>query len=98
MFWQVLNHQAGSYAQLLGLHRPQRLFRNESDEERTRRHRSWLSICQADVLLSLLLGLPYYADGRTVPVSILGETGTTSFFQLKLISLSARVIDKTKWD
>jgi hypothetical protein len=42
------------------------------------------------------LGLPYYADGRTVPVSILGETGTTSFFQLKLISLSARVIDKNQ--
>jgi hypothetical protein len=44
----------------------------------------------------LLLGLPYYSDGRTVPVSILGETGTTSFFQLKLTGLSARVIDKNQ--
>jgi hypothetical protein len=93
-FLKVLNHRAGCYAQLLGLHRPQRLFRNESDEERTRRHRSWLSICHADVLLSLLLGLLYYANGRTVPASILGEPRTTSFFQLKLTSLSARVIDK----
>jgi hypothetical protein len=92
----VLNHRAGSYAQLLGVHRPQRLFRDESDAERARRHRSWLSICQADVLLSLLLGLPYYADGRTVPISTLVESVTTEFFKLKLINLSARVIDKNQ--
>lgn len=87
-YW-VLNHRAGSYTQFLGLHRPQRLFRNESDTAP-----SFLVIDMADVLLSLLLGLPYYADGRTVPISALG--GTTEFLQLKLIGLSARVIDKNR--
>ncbi len=44
----------------------------------------------------MLLGLPYYSDGKTVPANNLGEPGTTWFFQLKLLGLSVRVIDKNQ--
>lgn len=92
----ILNHRAVSYAQLLGLHRPQRLSAKESDYERTNRHQAWLSISHADVLLSLLLGLPYATDGRTIPAHMQGKPGTTLFFQHQLIRLAGRVIDKTQ--
>jgi hypothetical protein len=92
----VLNHRMISYAQLLGLHRPQRLSAQESDAERRSRHRTWLMICQSDVLLSLLLGLPYVTDGRTIPTNMLGESGTLSFFQHKMLGIAARVIDKNQ--
>jgi hypothetical protein len=92
----VLNHRACSYAQILGLHRGQLLQAAETETQRALRHRAWLSLCQADVLLSLLLGLPYASDGRTIPASSLGDSGTTEYFKNKIMRPSTRVIDRNQ--
>lgn len=92
----ILNRRAISYGQLLGLHRPYRLSEAESATECHHRRQSWMSMVQGDVYLSLLLGLPYASDGRTIPAGTQGEPGTTSAFRYKLIGLSTKVIDRNQ--
>lgn len=92
----ILYHRAVSYCQLLGLHRPQQLFERETDEEKHQRHLSWVSVSNADVYLSLLLGLPYASDCRTIPMSFFGDQGTLPWFSHNLSTLSVRVIDRNQ--
>jgi hypothetical protein len=89
----TLFHRAIAYCQLLGFHRPERIFPDESEERRIRRNQSWLSLCSRDVYLSLLLGLPYAADGRTIPVT---EDNRTALLHHKLILISVKVIDRNQ--
>ncbi|KAE9378744.1 hypothetical protein N431DRAFT_396571 [Stipitochalara longipes BDJ] len=91
----VLLHRSIAHSQLLSFHRPERLFANETEIERQRRVKSWLSLCSADVYTSLILGLPYAADGRTIPVTESGHSATSSF-QHYLIQLSAKLIDRNQ--
>lgn len=92
----ILYHRAISYCQLLGLHRPSRLHEGETDKEIRQRHSSWVSICGAEVYLSLLLGLPYASDCRTIPSSFYGESGTIATFSHHLLRLSVQVIDRNQ--
>jgi hypothetical protein len=92
----ILYHRAISYCQLLGLHRPSRLHVGETDKEFRQRLLSWVSICGADVYLSLLLGLPYASDCRTFPSSFHGESGTSSAFGHYLLRSSVQVIDRNQ--
>jgi len=91
----VLLHRAITHSQLLGLHRPERLFASETEMERQRRIKSWLSLCSADVYTSLILGLPYAADGRTIPLTQSGDS-STSLLQHNLIQLSAKLVDRNQ--
>jgi hypothetical protein len=91
----VLLHRAIAHSQLLGFHRPERLSAVETETERHRRIKSWLSLCSGDVYTSLILGLPYAADGRTIPVTQ-SQHNTTSLLQHNLILLSAKVIDRNQ--
>ena len=91
----VLHHRAIAQGQLLGFHRPERLFAKETEIERHRRIQSWLSLCSADVYSSLVLGLPYAADGRTISVTQV-EHSSTSLLQHNLIHLSAKLIDRNQ--
>ena len=92
----ILYHRAISYCQLLGLHRPQRLFERETEEQKRQRHLSWVSISNADVYLSLLLGLPYGSDCRTIPVAFFGGQGTLPWFCHNLSRTSVQVIDRNQ--
>ena len=83
------------YGQYLGLHRPYSSS-PESEAERNRRYLAWSSLCQADLYLSLLLGLPYTADGRTIPAKFYGEPGTPSWFQRTLMDVAARLNDRNQ--
>lgn len=89
----VLFHRAIAYSQLLGFHRPEPLSAGETEVDRYRRNQSWLSLCSGDVYTSFLLGLPYAADGRTIPVAQ-SRHNATSFLQHHLILISAKVIDR----
>lgn len=91
----VLLHRAIAYSQLLGFHRPERLSAGETEVERYRRNQSWLFLCSGDVYTSLLLGLPYAADGRTIPVTQ-SQQNATSLLQHNLILLSGKVIDRNQ--
>ncbi|ESZ97252.1 hypothetical protein SBOR_2375 [Sclerotinia borealis F-4128] len=91
----VLTHQAIAYSKLLGHHRPNRLSENETEVQRLHRNQSWLSLCAGDVYLSLILGLPYAADGRTIPI-IQSQHNTTSLFHHNIILLSAKVIRRNQ--
>jgi hypothetical protein len=91
----VLVHRAITYSQLLGLHRPERLSPSETEAERSRRAQAWLSVCSRDVYMSLLLGLPYAADGRTIPL-VESQHNATSLLHHKLIMLSVKVIDRNQ--
>ncbi len=91
----ILLHRAIAHSQLLGFHRPERISTTETEEERYRRIQSWLSLCSGDVYKSLLLGLPYAADGRTIPVTQ-SQKNATSLLQHNLILLSAKVIDRNQ--
>jgi hypothetical protein len=91
----VLTHQAIAYSQLLGFHRPERLSARETDGERHHRNQSWLSLCSGDVYSSLLLGLPYAADGRTIPLAQSQKSATTLLHH-NLTMLSAQVIDRNQ--
>lgn len=91
----ILNHQAIAHSQLLGFHRPERLSASESEQERSFRIQSWLLLCSGDVYLSLLLGLPYAADGRTIPIER-SRHNATVLLQHNLILLSAKVIDRNQ--
>ncbi|KAE8448021.1 hypothetical protein EG329_009944 [Mollisiaceae sp. DMI_Dod_QoI] len=91
----VLFHRAIAYSQLLGFHRPERISAAETEVERYRRNQSWLSLCSGDVYTSLLLGLPYAADGRTIPV-MHNQHNATSLLKHNLILLSAKVIDRNQ--
>lgn len=91
----LLTHQAITYSQLLGFHRPERLTTNETHTARHRRNQSWLSLCAEDVYCSLLLGMPYAADGRTIPI-IRTQSNATSQLQRNLTLLSAKVIDRNQ--
>ncbi|KAM0178045.1 hypothetical protein ACHAPC_008617 [Botrytis cinerea] len=90
----VLTHQAISYSQLLNLHRPH-LSTDKNPLERNQRIQSWLSLCAGDAYLSLLLGLPYAADGRTIPITH-NHDNPTSRFHHNLIILSSKVIDRNQ--
>ncbi|KAF7926572.1 hypothetical protein BELL_1035g00010 [Botrytis elliptica] len=90
----ILTHQAISYSQLLNLHRPH-LSTDKNSLERNQRIQSWLSLCAGDVYLSLLLGLPYAADGRTIPTTHNQENPTAQFHH-NLIILSSKVIDRNQ--
>lgn len=83
------------YGQYLGMHRPH-LSSSESEMERNHRYLAWSSLCQADLFLSMLLGLPYTADGSTIPMSFYGEQGTTTWFMGKLSEVAARLIDRNQ--
>ncbi|RAL60028.1 hypothetical protein DID88_000654 [Monilinia fructigena] len=91
----ILTHQAIAYSQLLSHHRPIRLSPNETSTQIHHRTQSWLSLCSSDVYLSLLLGLPYAADGRTIPLTQ-NKNNPTAFFHHKLTLLSAKVIDRNQ--
>jgi hypothetical protein len=91
----VLFHRAVAHSQLLGFHRPERLSMAETEEQRHRRIQSWLSLCSADVYISLLLGLPYAADGRTIPVTQ-SQHNATSILHHNLTLISAKVIDRNQ--
>jgi len=91
----VLFHRAIAYSQLLGFHRPERLSLGETEEERYRRNQSWLSLCSGDVYTSLIIGLPYAADGRTIPFTH-SQHNATSLLQHNLILISAKVIDRNQ--
>jgi len=91
----VLHHRAIAQSQLLNFHRPERLFANETEIEKQTRIKSWLTLCSADVYTSLILGLPYAADGRTIPVTEIDHSAT-SLLQYNLIQLSAKVIDRNQ--
>ncbi|KAB8290479.1 hypothetical protein EYC80_010909 [Monilinia laxa] len=91
----ILTHQAIAYSQLLSHHRPIRLFPTETSTQIHHRTQSWLSLCSSDVYLSLLLGLPYAADGRTIPLTQ-NKNNPTAFFHHKLTLLSAKVIDRNQ--
>lgn len=88
-------HRAISYSQLLGFHRPERLSPAETDEERHRRNQSWLSLCTGDVFTSLILGLPYAGNARTIPLTH-SQHNPVSLLQHRLILLSAKVIDRNQ--
>ncbi|TGO46707.1 hypothetical protein BCON_0311g00130 [Botryotinia convoluta] len=90
----ILTHQAISYSQLLNLHRPH-LSTDKNLLERNQRIQSWLSLCAGDVYLSLLLGLPYAADGRTIPTTH-NQNNPTAQFHHNLIILSSKVIDRNQ--
>ncbi|THV54126.1 hypothetical protein BGAL_0034g00470 [Botrytis galanthina] len=90
----ILTHQAISYSQLLNLHRPH-LSTDKNSLERNQRIQSWLALCAGDVYLSLLLGLPYAADGRTIPTTYNQENPTAQFHH-NLIILSSKVIDRNQ--
>ena len=92
----VLYHRAISYCQLLGVHRPQRLFERETEKEIRQRNLFWVSICGTEVYLSLLLGLPYASDCRTIPISFYGDPGSTSMFSHHLLRLSVQIIDRNQ--
>ena len=91
----VLFHRAIAHSQLLGFHRPERLSAGETEVERIRRNQSWLSLCSGDVYTSLLLGLPYAADGRTIPLTQ-SQHNAASLLQHNLILISAKVIDRNQ--
>ncbi|TGO24255.1 hypothetical protein BPAE_0107g00020 [Botrytis paeoniae] len=90
----ILTHQAISYSQLLNLHRPH-LSTDKNTLEKNQRIQSWLSLCAGDVYLSLLLGLPYAADGRTIPTTH-NQNNPTAQFHHNLIILSSKVIDRNQ--
>jgi hypothetical protein len=90
----ILLHKAMSYCQLIGFHRPQKLCVKESEAGKGHRHRAWAAICESDAYLSLLLGLPYASDCRTIPLSIYGESGTVPWFRYTLQRISVQVIDR----
>lgn len=91
----ALHHRAISYAQILGLHKSHRIYTSETETEIARRRLSWLSLCQADAYLSLLLGLPYAYNSKTIGNTVVGSS-TTSAFQHSLIHLTTRVIDRNQ--
>ncbi|KAH8886190.1 hypothetical protein GQ53DRAFT_727990 [Thozetella sp. PMI_491] len=91
----VFIHQAISYAQILGFHRPEPLSASETKEERHCRIQSWLALCTVDLYTSLLLGLPYAADARTIP-STQSQENRTALLQHNLMLLSADVIDRNQ--
>lgn len=88
-----LFHKAISYCQLLGFHRALPLSDKETDAERRQRHYTWVSLCEADVYLSLQLCLPNASDCRTIPVVVFGRPGTVAFFRQETMKLSVQVID-----
>ena len=92
--WLVFG-KAIVYGQQLGLHRPYNLP-SETDEERDRRYKGWSNLCQADLYLSLLLGLPYTCDGRTIPASHYGEPGTTRWFAKQMGDVAKEIIDRNQ--
>ncbi|KAA8576006.1 hypothetical protein EYC84_006169 [Monilinia fructicola] len=91
----ILTHQAIAYSQLLSHHRPTRLSPYETSTQIHHRTQSWLSLCSSDVYLSLLLGLPYAADGRTIPLTQ-NKHNLTALFHHNLTLLSAKVIDRNQ--
>ncbi|RDW67619.1 hypothetical protein BP6252_09015 [Coleophoma cylindrospora] len=92
----VFLHKAISHAQLLGLHRPVRASPKETDAEMESRLSTWFNLCERDTYTSLLLGLPYAADGRTILPQFQGEKGTLKFFQYRLVRLAVQIIDRNQ--
>ncbi|KAH7393635.1 hypothetical protein BKA64DRAFT_92610 [Cadophora sp. MPI-SDFR-AT-0126] len=90
----ILHHQAVTYAQLLGFHRPPRIVPDETDLHMVGRHEAWFSICERDLYTSLQLGLPYAANWQTILPSLHSEPGTLRYFQYQMIRLSARISDR----
>ena len=95
MTW-ILHHRAISHAQLLGLHRPYRISSDETVSQMNSRQDTWFSLCQKDLYISLLLGLPYASDGSTISANVYGRPGTLGCLFYRLIRLSARVIDRNQ--
>ena len=91
----ILCRKAISYAQLLGMHRPQCSYPGDPDIERERRHKTWMSLCHQDAYLSLVLGLPYGFYEKAVPATI-QVPDTVSSFPHELLKLSIRVIDRNQ--
>lgn len=88
-------HRAISYSQLLGLHRPEKLTPSETQEEMEHRSSAWLSLCTRDVFASLILGLPYAADVRTVRLTN-SHCSSISLLQHRLILIARKVIDRNQ--
>jgi len=91
----LLIHRIISYAQLLGLQFQQR-SQNESEVAMSRRQRTWLYLCQMDLYTSLLIGLPYATNRCAIPNDLHDKRGTTSWFQSRLLTLSAQIIDRNQ--
>lgn len=92
--WLLL-HRSISYGQLLRLQTPQHL-QSESETDFTRRQHTWAYLCELDLYTSLLIGLPYAASGCTLRSDIRSKRGTTSWFQSRLLRLSAQIIDRNQ--
>lgn len=92
--WLLL-HRSISYGQLLRLQIPHRL-QSESEITMVRRQQTWTYLCELDLYTSLLIGLPYAASGSTIQNDVRIKRGTTSWFQSRLLRLSAQIIDRNQ--
>ena len=83
------------YGQYLGFHRPTRLV-EETDQRMRLRFNAWDILAQADLLISMTVGLPYGSDAKSIPPEFYGEPGTPLWFQRQVMNNSARVIDRNQ--
>jgi len=95
MNW-VLTHRAIIHAQLLHFHRPHQTSPDEIASHMSMRHESWFFICERDLYASLLLGLPYAANWKTISPTARGLPGTLGYFQYEMMRLSSRIIDRNQ--
>lgn len=95
MTW-ILNHRAITHAQLLGLHCPHQISPNETVSRMSSRQVEWFTLCQHDLYISLVLGLPYANDGKLISSSVYGAPGTLTFFRYRVTRLSAQVVDRNQ--
>jgi hypothetical protein len=91
----LLIHRNISYGQILGLQSQQR-SQTESETVISRRERTWLYLCEMDLYTSLVIGLPYAANASTIHNDLHVRRGTTSWFQSRLLKLSAHIIDRNQ--
>ena len=83
------------YGQQLGWHRPYS-SPSETEAERYRRYQGWSVMCEADLFISMALGLPYTCDGRTIPESFYGDVGTVHWFSKQLMDVCKGLIDRNQ--
>ncbi|TVY53646.1 Transcription factor sdnS [Lachnellula cervina] len=91
----LLIHRSISYGQILGLQSQQR-SQTEPETVISRRERTWSYLCELDLYISLLIGLPYAAISSTMQTDRHVRQGTTSWFQSRLLKLATRTIDRNQ--
>jgi hypothetical protein len=91
----MLCRKAISYAQLMGMHRPQRSRQTEAEIERDKQYKTWISLCYQDAYLSLVLGLPYGFYEKAVSATFQKHDAVSSF-QHELLKLSVRAVDRNQ--